>query len=180
MLALLLLALAFMPAQAMSRAWEGEREMVRALGGEAFDAWILSEGSAMLSGWGETATSLADEIASHGMGKPAVERIYIVFVWLNLIVFRLMSLVLWLLAVSPVVLALSIDGYYVREIRKESFVAQSPIRHKAGAWLMQLTILVMAIWLLIPAAIPPVVAPFLLAMFGVSSWLWISNLQKRI
>jgi hypothetical protein len=179
-LVLMLLTLFFMPRQGMTAAWEGERNMMRALASERFDEWILMEAGRLMDGSGDVATSAIESAQASGLGHMAADRVYVAFLWLNLIVYRVMSLMLWTLVVAPFVLAASADGYYTREIRKDSFVAQSPIRHKMGAWMMQATTLAITGWLFIPFAVPPVVAPGLLAALGAAIWLWIANLQKRI
>lgn len=177
-LCLVLLVLAFMPVQAMLGAWEGERNMNRQIGGDGFDAWAAAETWGVMAEWGaRTRTGIE---STQGVGKLLGERIYLLFIWCSLIVYRATSLMLWLLIISPFVIAASADGYYVREIRKDSFVAQSPIRHKAGAIAMKLTAISLAVWLFIPFALPSLLAPMLIALFGLASWLWLSNLQKRI
>lgn len=85
----------------------------------------------------------------------------------------------WLLPGIPLAIAAYLDGQYVREIRKFSFVAQSPIRHKLGIRVMWLVLIGLMGWLLVPVPLA-LVAPTLTVAISYSLWLWVSNLQKRL
>jgi len=37
-----------------------------------------------------------------------------------------------------------------------------------------------AIWLVLPIPVPSMVAPLAIASIGWATWMWVSNLQKRI
>lgn len=177
---MVMLTLAFMPAKVISAAWDSERSMTRAIGSATFDRWIMLESEKVTAGWGEAANAAIDNMAGAGLARALSERIYVAFVWLNLIVYRAISVMLWLLIGIPFVFAAAIDGYYVREIRKESFIAQSPIRHKLGARVMQHSTLGIMIWILLPVTVPPIISPLLILLSGFASWIWLANLQKRI
>lgn len=176
----LMLCLAFLPQKAMTAAWNGERAMAKAVGGERFDEWVMAE----TYSWTEEAGKALNEAA--GDKEPGsfmlnlAERAFVAFVWFCLIVYRAMSLMVWGLVCIPFILAVSADGFYVREIRKESFIAQSPVRHKFGAWLVSTTMMFTLVWLFVPVALPPVIAPALMITLGAGLWVWVSNLQKRI
>lgn len=73
-----------------------------------------------------------------------------------------------------------LDGHYMREIRKYSFVAQSPIRHKLGIRVIWVVIIGLAGWLLMPIPLPALIAPTLTVCLAYALWLWVSNLQKRL
>jgi hypothetical protein len=68
----------------------------------------------------------------------------------------------------------------VREIRKYSFVAQSPIRHMLGVRVMWIVIIGLIGWLFLPVTLPALIAPSLTVALAYSLWLWVSNLQKRL
>jgi hypothetical protein len=86
----------------------------------------------------------------------------------------------WLLPGIPFAIVAYLDGQYVREIRKFSFVAQSPIRHKLGIRVMWVVLIGLMGWLLVPVPLPAMIAPFLTVAISYSLWLWVSNLQKRL
>lgn len=77
-------------------------------------------------------------------------------------------------------LAAYLDGHFVREIRKYSFVAQSPIRHKLGVRLIWIVLAGFAGWVMVPIPMPLLLAPMLIVLISYSLWLWVSNLQKRL
>lgn len=102
------------------------------------------------------------------------------WLWLGLIAYRLQVLMGWLLPGVPIMLATYLDGHYVREIRKYSFVAQSPIRHKLGVRVMWIVLAGLAGWVIVPVPMPSLLAPILIVLISCSLWLWVSNLQKRL
>lgn len=107
-------------------------------------------------------------------------RILATWLWIGLISYRLQVLMGWLLPGIPLMLAAYFDGQFVREIRKYSFVAQSPIRHKLGVRVMWMVLCGIAGWVLLPVAMPAFLAPVLIVSVSYSLWLWVSNLQKRL
>ena len=108
------------------------------------------------------------------------DRIIATWLWLGLIAYRLQVLMGWLLPGIPIMLATYLDGHYVREIRKYSFVAQSPIRHKLGVRVMWIVLAGLAGWVIVPVPMPSLLAPTLIVLVSCSLWLWVSNLQKRL
>ena len=108
------------------------------------------------------------------------DRIMATWLWLGLIAYRLQVLMGWLLPGMPIILATYLDGHYVREIRKYSFVAQSPIRHKLGVRVMWIVLAGLAGWVIVPVPMPSLLAPTLIVLVSCSLWLWVSNLQKRL
>jgi len=108
------------------------------------------------------------------------DRIMATWLWLGLIAYRLQVLMGWLLPGIPIILATYLDGHYVREIRKYSFVAQSPIRHKLGVRVMWIVLAGLAGWVIVPVPMPSLLAPTLIVLVSCSLWLWVSNLQKRL
>ena len=108
------------------------------------------------------------------------DRVMATWLWLGLIAYRLQVLMGWLLPGIPIMLATYLDGHYVREIRKYSFVAQSPIRHKLGVRVMWIVLAGLAGWVIVPVPMPSLLAPTLIVLVSCSLWLWVSNLQKRL
>jgi hypothetical protein len=71
-------------------------------------------------------------LGNQGFSQWTRSRIEATWLWLGLVAYRLNVLSGWLLPGIPLVIVAYLDGHYMREIRKYSFVAQSPIRHKLG------------------------------------------------
>ena len=109
-----------------------------------------------------------------------MERTVVSLVWLHLSIHRTVTLLLWSLIGLPLILAAALDGFLVREIRKHSFVAQSPIRHKMGVRFLTMAIWVTLIWLMVPVPAPVLIAPGVIVFMAIAFWMWGSNLQKRI
>ena len=107
-------------------------------------------------------------------------RIEATWLWVGLLVYRLHVLIGWLVPGIPLAIVAYLDGHYIREIRKFSFVAQSPIRHKLGIRVMWVVLVGLSCWLLIPVPLPALIAPALTVSLSYSLWLWVSNLQKRL
>lgn len=107
-------------------------------------------------------------------------RVLATWLWIGFISYRLQVLMGWLLPGIPLMLATYFDGQFVREIRKYSFVAQSPIRHKLGVRVMWVVLCGIAGWIFVPVAMPSFLAPVLIVSVSYSLWLWVSNLQKRL
>lgn len=177
---IVMLTLGFMPSKSMTAAWEGERRMTTAVGSVRFDKWIVLESDKITAGWGEAANEAMNHTGDSAVSHIVNERIYVAFVWLRLIAYRAISLMFWSLIGIPFVFAAAIDGYYVREIRKESFISQSPIRHKLGASAMQHSTLAVLVWIFLPISAPPLIAPLLIGVASFACWIWLANLQKRI
>ncbi len=66
------------------------------------------------------------------------------------------------------------------QIRTFQFSSQSPIRHRIGVLISTVVMSGVAIWLVLPIPLPSVVAPLAIASIGWATWMWVSNLQKRI
>jgi len=65
-------------------------------------------------------------------------------------------------------------------IRTFQFSSQSPIRHRIGVLISTVVMFGVAIWLVLPIPVPSMVAPLAIASIGWATWMWVSNLQKRI
>ncbi len=171
---------ALIPVKVMESSWGSEQESMAAWAGENTRRWIESQAGEMLS-------QLAKEGAKavESMGRSQVDgwlagRVYVTLLWASLIVYRAYVLMMWALIGIPLVLAATVDGLYIREIRKHSFVSQSPIRHKIGIHFFHLVTIVMVVWLCLPVPAPVFVAPSVISFMAFSLWLWASNLQKRL
>lgn len=120
------------------------------------------------------------QLGNVGFSQWTRSRIEATWLWLGLVIYRLHVLMGWLLPGIPLAIVAYLDGHYVREIRKFSFVAQSPIRHKLGIRVMWVVLIGLAAWLLVPVPLPAIIAPTLTVAISYSLWLWVSNLQKRL
>ncbi len=120
------------------------------------------------------------QLGNVGFSQWTRSRIEATWLWLGLVIYRLHVLMGWLLPGIPLAVVAYLDGHYVREIRKFSFVAQSPIRHKLGIRVMWVVLIGLAAWLLVPVPLPAMIAPTLTVAISYSLWLWVSNLQKRL
>ncbi len=89
-------------------------------------------------------------------------------------------LLLYFFVLFPFVMALSMDGWGVREISMHRFSSQSPMKHRMGVVISNANLMFVAVWIIIPIPIPAVFAPISILAMGVASWIWLSNLQKRI
>ncbi len=171
---------ALIPGKTIDRVYQSERSQIASLAGKNSDQWLHAQ----------TATLVADLIkgiaAVPGVEKQSAlkhwinERLYVSAMWLYLMVYRGYALLMWMLLGVPLMLAAGADGVWVREIRKESFTSQSPIRHMIGVHFFKLVSILLVFWLLVPAPLPAIVAPGVVAFVALSLWLWVSNLQKRL
>jgi hypothetical protein len=100
--------------------------------------------------------------------------------WGGTVAYRVFTLLMWLIIGIPLIIAASIDGLYVREIRKTSFISQSPIRHKIGIHLFSLVNIALVFWLIMPVPMPIIAAPAVVCFIALSLWLWAGHLQKRL
>ncbi|MEF8731226.1 MAG: DUF4400 domain-containing protein [Candidatus Accumulibacter meliphilus] len=110
----------------------------------------------------------------------ARERIVATWLWIGLVTYRMQVLMGWLLPGIPLVMAAYGDGQLVREIRKYSFVAQSPIRHSLGVRVLWTVLVGLAAWMVVPLPLPSLLPPLLIIAIAYALWLWVSNLQKRL
>ena len=86
----------------------------------------------------------------------------------------------WLVPGIPLVMAAYSDGQLVREIRKYSFLARSPIRHSLGVRVLWTVLVGLAVWMIAPVPMPAMLPPLLIVAIAYALWLWVSNLQKRL
>lgn len=168
------------PAKLMEEAWRGEiRQMADWIGPKASEE-MTKKTVAFIEPVIAGAMSAKNGAGGGEAGVYLSDRVNVVVYWLGVIAFRLYALVAWLLIGLPFMMAAFIDGYYIREIRKLSFVSQSPIRHKLGIHFAKLVTVILIAWLLLPLTMPILIAPAIFVFMAWSNWMWMSNLQKRI
>jgi len=169
-------------------AWMEERAQVYAIAGNGESAVygrITDDLQKSLAGVFQGYIREAQAMGQGPLGNSAFsrwtqDRVMATWLWLGLIAYRLQVLMGWLLPGIPIMLATYLDGHYVREVRKYSFVAQSPIRHKLGVRVMWIVLAGLAGWVIVPVPMPSLLAPTLIVLISCSLWLWVSNLQKRL
>ncbi len=178
----------FIPPAVIRGVWMAERVEVYALAGTGehrmFGQATASLQQSMLRdfrGFLLDADAMGEgPLGNVGFSQWARSRIEATWLWVGLVVYRLHVLMGWLLPGIPLAVVAYLDGHYMREIRKFSFVAQSPIRHKLGIRVMWVVLVGLAAWLLVPVTLPAMIAPALTVAMAYSLWLWVSNLQKRL
>jgi hypothetical protein len=175
-----LAAWALIPVKFMESSWHTEKASIATWAGEGTHLWIESQAGEMLNQVAKEGSRTVDGMGRSRFDGWLVGRVYVTILWASLIIYRAYVLMMWALIGIPLVIAASIDGLYVREIRKHSFVSQSPIRHKIGIHFFRLVTIVMVVWLCMPIPAPVFVAPSVISFMAFSLWLWASNLQKRL
>ena len=93
---------------------------------------------------------------------------------------RLYGLTPWVILGVVLLSASVFTGYMLREIKKQGFEYSSPLRHGLARRCIYYTPIVAYLLFMVPIALPPVVFPILLAVFGLSLALFISNTIKRV
>lgn len=171
---------ALIPIQAIEATWQLEQNQMSSLAGESSDGWIKAQAAGMLAGLAEDAKKSADSLGDSQIEHWLKGRIYASLLWANLVAYRASALLMWSLLGVPLILAASVDGFYVREIRKTAFISQSPIRHKIGVHFFRLVSVAVVAWLGLPVPMPIVAAPLVICFIAVSMWLWVGHLQKRL
>jgi len=171
---------ALIPARVLESSWRTEQEKMALWAGDSTHRWIGTEAVDVLN-----QVARQGERAAGGLGSSQVDnwltgRVYVTLLWASLIVYRAYALLMWGLIGIPLILAAAADGFLIREIRKHSFVSQSPIRHKIGIHFFRLITVAMVVWLCLPIPAPIFVAPAVIGFMAFSLWLWASNLQKRL
>lgn len=166
----------------LMKSLQSEREFSMHMGGVGADQWIYTQSisgsmdiikdpTTMLKGTG----SLPGPIR-----RWAQERVIVTWLWASLIAYRAYMLLLYFFVLFPFVIAITMDGWSVREISTHRFSFQSPIKHRMGVLVLSGSLTIAVIWLLLPTPIPAVFAPLAILAVGVANWIWLSNLQKRI
>lgn len=173
---------------AIRSAWMKERGEVYALAGESehvvYGQAVRGLNDSMVKDFQDFLAE-AESMGKGPLGNASLSqwmrsRIEATWLWIGLLMYRLHVLIGWLVPGIPLAIVAYLDGHYIREIRKFSFVAQSPIRHKLGIRVMWAALVGLSCWLLMPIPLPALIAPVLTVSLSYSLWLWVSNLQKRL
>jgi hypothetical protein len=175
-----LAAWALIPVRVIDATWQAEQQQMTRWAGEGANQWIVLQTASALSETAKDAGKAAASLSNSDIERWLTDRIYASLIWGNLITYRSFTLLMWGLLGIPFVLAASVDGFYLREIRKTSFVSQSPIRHKIGIHFFKLVSLAILVWLCIPVPMPFIAAPTVICFLALSLWLWVGHLQKRL
>ena len=176
----LLATWALIPSRVIDATWNAEQQQMASWAGEVANQWIVLQTASALSETAKDAGKAAASLSKSDIERWLTERIYASLIWGSLITYRGFSLLMWGLLGIPFVLAASVDGFYLREIRKNSFVSQSPIRHKIGIHFFKLVSLAVLVWLCVPVPMPFITAPVVICFLAMSLWLWVGHLQKRL
>ena len=168
------------PVRVIDATWQAEQQQMTRWAGEGANRWIVLQTASALSETAKDAGKAAASLSKSDIERWLTDRIYASLIWGNLITYRSFTLLMWGLLGIPFVLAASVDGFYLREIRKTSFVSQSPIRHNIGIHLFKLVSLAILVWLCIPVPMPFIAAPTVICFLALSLWLWVGHLQKRL
>lgn len=171
---------ALIPIRVMEATWQSEQSQMVSWAGKSSDGWIKAQVAGMLAAVAEDAKESADSLGDSQIENWLKGRIYVSLLWANLAIYRASTFLMWSLLGIPLIFAASVDGYYVREIRKTTFVSQSPIRHKIGGHFFWLASIAALAWLCLPVPMPIIAAPLVICFIAVSMWLWVGNLQKRL
>jgi len=177
-----LMVWAFTPLKIFESTWQAEQQQVIDYGGSRTNEWLLSQSMSKVSDFTKSGNSSEKSLGDNAFTSNSwsIERLYASIIWVNLIVYRAYILIMWVLLGMPFVAATAVDGFYTREINKESFISQSPIRHKMGVKLFHWLHAGVVAWLIIPWPMPFFIMPLTTIIIGSSLWFWISNLQKRL
>ena len=173
-------AWALIPSRVLEETWLAETHQMAAWAGETTSRWIMSQATEFMTGTAREAAKAANDLGGSQIEKWLTDRIYASLLWANLVVYRAYALMMWALLGMPLILAASVDGFYVREIRKTAFISQSPIRHKIGVHFFRLASVAVVAWLGLPVPMPIVAAPLVICFIAISMWLWVGHLQKRL
>lgn len=171
---------ALMPVKVLETTWQAEQQQMSSWAGESADHWVKVQAVEAASAAAKEAERTAAGLGGSVIERWLMDRLYASLLWANLALYRAYALLMWSLLGIPLILAASVDGIYVREIRKAAFISQSPIRHKIGVHFFRLVSLAVVAWLCLPLPTPIVVAPLVVSFMALSMWLWIGHLQKRL
>jgi len=171
---------ALIPSKMLEETWNVESRQIETLAGTRTGTWIKSQAMSLMDGVVRDAEKTVRDLGESGIERWLADRIYTSVLWLGTIAYRAYALLMWLLLAIPLLLAAAVDGFYVREIRKNAFISQSPIRHKIGVHFMRIVGIAIVIWLMLPVPMPLIMAPVVLLFKALAIWLWMANLQKRL
>lgn len=159
-----------------------EREFSMQMGGVDADHWIYIQSLSSSMNFIQESTAFIKDTESLPSAWKSFtqERVIVTWLWYSLITYRANMLLLHFFILFPFVIAITMDGWGVREISTHRFSSQSPMKHRFGVVISHITLICVSIWIVLPMPIPSSVAPLSIIAVGFSSWVWLSNLQKRI
>ena len=175
----------FMSTEYLLNTLAGERAFVVRLSGQQADQWIYSK---MIESSSSQLEAVTQAARSEGARRDTPEafrawvqdRIIVTWLWGSLVMYRLNLLLLFWFILMPFTIAVAADGFYTRSIRTFRFSSQSPIRHRMGVLISMTSLLGALVWLTLPVPMPALIAPLVIISIGAATWMWVSNLQKRI
>lgn len=170
----------FLPEQIIRKTAEAERQQMLIWSGKSASDWVGMSSAEFIRDLSEEASKTTLFDTNQAFKDWITGRIYASLIWYDVFVYRMFSAVIWFLVIFPLFMAASVDGYYLREIRKSMFISQSPLRLRIGSLFLFLSMIGIIAWLLIPVPIPALTAPLLIILLAFSCWIWTANLQKRI
>lgn len=176
----LLTTILLLPEQVIRQTAEVEREQMILWTGKSASEWVGIHSKEFIEDLSDKASEITSLDINQTFKDWMVDRIYVSLIWYDVFVYRMFSAVVWFLVIFPLFMAASIDGYYLREIRKSMFTSQSPLKLRIGSLFSVLSMAGIIVWLLIPIPIPVITAPMLIIVLVFSCWIWTANLQKRI
>ena len=177
---MLLAAWALIPAKALETTWTLEQEQMSIWTGEAARHWVMSQAMSAMRETAMDTEQIAATLGDNPVEHWLVNRLFTSLLWGNLIAFRGYSLSMWGLLGLPLLLAASVDAFYVRQIRKTAFISQSPIRHKIGVITFRLAGIALLLWLCLPVPMPAIIPLVLVCCAAFALWMWVGHLQKRL
>ncbi len=168
--------------ESMMKSLQSERDFSMKMGGVDADRWIYTQSISGSMDIIKDSTSVikGTESLPAPVRRWAQERIIVTWLWASLITYRAYMLLLYFFVLMPFVFAISMDGWGVREISMHRFSSQSPMKHRMGVVISNANLFFVAFWMVLPIPIPAVFAPLSILAMGIASWIWLSNLQKRI
>lgn len=176
----LLTTILLLPEQVIHQTAEIEREQMLLWSGKSASEWVGIHSKEFIEDLSDKASEITSLDINQAFKDWMIDRIYASLLWYDIFVYRMFSAVVWFLVIFPLFMAASIDGYYLREIRKSMFTSQSPLKLRIGSLFSVLSMAGIIMWLLIPIPIPVLTVPFLIILMAFSCWIWTANLQKRI
>lgn len=169
-----------MPPAVIESSWRAEEAQLTTLGWEATHRWVMHQMGPMQVNLTTGTQMLAEGLGNNPFEQWLTGRLYVTLLWGSLIIYRFQLLLMWGLFGIPLVLAAVVDGFAMREIRKHSFVSQSPIKHRVGVYGFRGAGVSVALWLLMPIPLPALLCPAAYVGLALSLWMWVGNLQKRL
>lgn len=170
----------FLPEEVIRQTAGAEREQMLLWTGKSASDWVGMRSAEFMRELSEEYSKLTIPDMNQTFKDWITNRLYTSLLWYDVFVYRMFSAVIWFLIISPLFMAASVDGYYLREIRKSMFTSQSPLRLRIGSIFIILSMIGIFAWLLIPLPVPVLTAPLLIIVMAFSCWIWTANLQKRI